>query len=81
VAKSILEDNYNKLIERITMKSTPRSRQIMEILLHSVSVLLQREDVPLLKPFVELLKSPGSFEVSSVCFITTTVKQWYVNGL
>ena len=67
MAKDILEGNYNELIERKTnVKYTPRSRQIIEILLHCVSVLLQREDVPLLKLFVELLKTPSSFKVSSV---------------
>jgi len=60
MTKQMLEGKCSDIIERrIIAVNAPHFKQIVGILVHCVSVLLQQKDVPLLKPLVELLLNPG----------------------
>jgi len=70
MAKHILDGDLNNVVKcSINFEDSQQSKQMVGILVHCVSVLLQQKAVNFLKPCIELLRNPSSFKVSHFqCF-------------
>jgi len=65
MAKHILDGDLNNVVRtKVNFQDSQQSKQILGIIVHCVSVILQHKEVNFLKPCVELLKNPSSLKVS-----------------